>query len=564
MRVFRPTYRDKGSGERREGSRWWIEVKDHRGLSRRFPAFPEKAASLALGRRIESLVVCRMNHEQPGRELSRWLERASGKLLDRLTRFDLLDGTRSAAGKRLSEHLADFRQSLLSKGDTPGQACQVARRAEKVFAACGFTTWTDLRADRVERCLADLRSGPKGLSAQTSNGYLQAVKQFARWMIENRRALESPVAHLKALNVRTDRRHDRTYLEVEEMRRLLQATRRGPVRFGMDGNERAMLYQVAAETGLRRGELASLKVSSFDLDRQTVTVVASYSKRRREDVVPLRPETAEALKAFFAGKTPHAKAFGGTYKRLTPKTADMLRLDLADAGISYTDDAGRFRDFYCLRHTCGSWLAANDVHPKVAQAIMRHSDINLTMSRYTHTLRGQEAEAVAKLPDLSTPAEAEAQRATGTDGRDVTMSSDLAPRLARTRPIVCNEQQRSAGANPTGDIENADSTTPGAIRTHDLRFRKPVLYPTELRAHLEETTILLLRGRVNAPTPSLQVKHLSGTSLRAVSCLRHSVLLSGVHSDGVVRYLSPRRGDRQPLDVSLLPDSALISPETAV
>jgi hypothetical protein len=24
---------------------------------------------------------------------------------------------------------------------------------------------------------------------------------------------------------------------------------------------------------------------------------------------------------------------------------------------------------------------------------------------------------------------------------------------------------------------------PGAIRTHDLRFRKPLLYPTELRAH---------------------------------------------------------------------------------
>ena len=26
------------------------------------------------------------------------------------------------------------------------------------------------------------------------------------------------------------------------------------------------------------------------------------------------------------------------------------------------------------------------------------------------------------------------------------------------------------------------STTPGGIRTHDPRFRKPVLYPTELRA----------------------------------------------------------------------------------
>jgi len=32
---------------------------------------------------------------------------------------------------------------------------------------------------------------------------------------------------------------------------------------------------------------------------------------------------------------------------------------------------------------------------------MRHSDINLTMSLYTHTLRDQESKAIAKLPDLS-------------------------------------------------------------------------------------------------------------------------------------------------------------------
>jgi hypothetical protein len=32
---------------------------------------------------------------------------------------------------------------------------------------------------------------------------------------------------------------------------------------------------------------------------------------------------------------------------------------------------------------------------------MRHSDINLTMSRYTHVLRGQLSEAVAGLPDFN-------------------------------------------------------------------------------------------------------------------------------------------------------------------
>jgi hypothetical protein len=79
----------------------------------------------------------------------------------------------------------------------------------------------------------------------------------------------------------------------------------------------------------------------------------------------------------------------------------MIKADEADAGIPYVDDEGRYADFHALRHTTASWLAANNVHPKIAQSIMRHSDINLTMSRYTHVFTDQEAEAVARFPDLS-------------------------------------------------------------------------------------------------------------------------------------------------------------------
>ena len=92
--------------------------------------------------------------------------------------------------------------------------------------------------------------------------------------------------------------------------------------------------------------------------------------------------------------------------------------------ISYTDDAGRYRDFHALRHTTGSWLAAMGVHPKTIQTIMRHGDINLTMSRYTHTLRGQEAEAVAKLPSLSLSGP-DVQKATGTNGKAVCLGGLL-------------------------------------------------------------------------------------------------------------------------------------------
>ncbi len=89
--------------------------------------------------------------------------------------------------------------------------------------------------------------------AQIFNFYLAAFKQFCRWMVRDGRASESPVAHLTGLNVKTDRRHDRRALTVEELRWLMETTRDGPERFGMTGPEQAMLYRVAVETGLRRG-----------------------------------------------------------------------------------------------------------------------------------------------------------------------------------------------------------------------------------------------------------------------------------------------------------------------
>ncbi|MHC4680835.1 MAG: tyrosine-type recombinase/integrase, partial [Planctomycetota bacterium] len=284
------------------------------------------------------------------------------------------------------------------------------------------------------------------MSAQTFNFYLQAMKQFCKWMAQDRRASESPLEHLKGLNVRTDRRHDRRSLEPDELRRLLEATAAAPKRYGMSGPERYLLYRFAAETGLRANEVRNLKVRDFDFDRLAVTAKAGYSKRKREDVQPLRPDTAELLKDFFTGKMPNVKAFGGTYRQLTRRTSDMIKADLADAGIPYVDDAGRFADFHSLRHTTGSLLAASGVHPKVAQSIMRHSDINLTMSRYTHTLAGQEAKAVAGLPDLSLPS-SEKQIATGTDDKSAEVVRDgskkwtpkWTPELTPTAFSECNQ-----------------------------------------------------------------------------------------------------------------------------
>ena len=101
------------------------------------------------------------------------------------------------------------------------------------------------------------------------------------------------------------------------------------------------------------------------------------------------------------------------------RVIEVFKADLKAAAIPYMDEAGRYAGFHVLRHTCGSWLAAAGVHPKIIQRIMRHSTITLTMDRYTHAFKSDGIEAVAKLPDLSCPGD-HAALATGTHVTDPT------------------------------------------------------------------------------------------------------------------------------------------------
>jgi hypothetical protein len=83
--------------------------------------------------------------------------------------------------------------------------------------------------------------------------------------------------------------------------------------------------------------------------------------------------------------------------------AGGLPMDTGHAWGRYIDEKlfDAYPEYFALRRETGTLLAVSGVHPKVAQSIMRHSDINLTMSLYTHRLRGQESKAIAKLPELS-------------------------------------------------------------------------------------------------------------------------------------------------------------------
>jgi len=421
MRVFKATYKDR-KGRTREAAKWYVEFSDTYERIRRIPAFTSRAASEECGRKLEQLVA--YHHSSGGQAdpvLMVWLEGLPLAMRRKLVEIGLVDSRRFAAAKPLADHLDDFHRMLLDKGNTAKHARTVKGRAERAFTACGFRFFSDIDANALTEHLADLRKDTQdadgntkqGTARQTSNFILGACQQFCRWMLKYHRAHENPLTHLSKLNVRQDRRHDRRALTADELRRLLEAAETGPERFGMAGAERRLCYRLAAESGLRSSELHSLTRASFDLKSEppTVTVGAAYCKRGREDTLPLRPDTAAELATYMAGKHPGALAFNMPE---SDDTAPMIRADLEAAGIDYIDADGRFADFHALRHSFITNLANGGVHPKTAQALARHSTITLTMDRYSHSLRGQQADALDTLPDLSAPS-AQSARATGTD-----------------------------------------------------------------------------------------------------------------------------------------------------
>tara|TARA_R110002072_G_scaffold179059_1_gene334985 strand:- start:309 stop:2003 length:1695 start_codon:yes stop_codon:yes gene_type:complete len=302
-----------------------------------------------------------------------------------------------------------------------------------------------------------------GISFYASNDYLMAIKVFANWLVTNKRMMETPFKHLEKLNVGEDlnRKHVRRPASDRDFEMLLKATLHNDTIRGLSGTDRAVLYLCAVSTGLRASELSKLKIGSFDLDAPVpnVSLAAAYSKRGKDEKLPLRSDLAELLRGYFDELLTRRNADSiriGDKKYLWPgawpeKASVMLRSDLEAAGIAYQDEEGRFFDFHSLRHTFGTNLAKAGVSPKLAQELMRHSDINLTMNIYTHVDMPDMAAAVERLPTFPSPSSPKQQRATGTDSVVAALVAAQTSDLGDYQELSCltddHEADSASGGN---------------------------------------------------------------------------------------------------------------------
>lgn len=285
----------------------------------------------------------------------------------------------------IRDHLREYQAILQFRCSDEVYQARTLRQIQKISAAAGFRTLNDITTGKVTSVLSEWG---KQHGIETSNTYVRSIKGFTRWAWMESKVPADPLRNLKCRNSDTDRRRPRRALTSEELRSLIQTTLdSGKTYKGQHGNwlmtpeDRAMLYRIAAFTGLRALELASLKKSSFNFEAMTWTITAAASKSRKAVALPLALSLANELKKWFF-TLDREQLFPGTWAKQR-RAGYLIKQDLKLAGIPFKDEKGRRADFHALRTTFITMLARNGVHPAKAQRLARHSTVVLTLNVYT-------------------------------------------------------------------------------------------------------------------------------------------------------------------------------------
>ncbi|HMN95976.1 MAG TPA: site-specific integrase [Phycisphaerales bacterium] len=228
------------------------------------------------------------------------------------------------------------------------------------------------------------REASQRLSNNTLNHYRAAWKAFTKWAHNAGEIEKNPLAGLVRYRTAGFERRRRLALSVEGFRRLFASVSTSDVtRAGLDGRARAMLYLVAVCSGFRRGELAALEPASLrrGADGRLVAHLPAWATKNGETATqPMLPDV-EAAMAWVASRPARTPLWPGLGDL---GAAAMLQADARAAGVATSSPDGRRLDFHSLRRTFGTWLVTEyRVHPKLAQELMRHSSVELTMMLYT-------------------------------------------------------------------------------------------------------------------------------------------------------------------------------------
>ena len=196
------------------------------------------------------------------------------------------------------------------------QACQLAektlhayllgvRRFHLFLVANSLPTrLSDIKRRHVEMWVVSMRAETTArgtpLAVGSINRYIKSLSVFLTWCVEEELIATSPAERIR--EARGDERPP-DVLTPEEIAKLFKAC----AGKGFYARRDMALLRLWYATGIRRAEIAGLRLGDVDLDKRMIYI---HGKRRRERNVRIGPRTVAALDRYLRMRSQHRQAEG--------------------------------------------------------------------------------------------------------------------------------------------------------------------------------------------------------------------------------------------------------------
>jgi integrase/recombinase XerD len=228
--------------------------------------------------------------------------------------------------------------------------------------------------DRYQRWLFHYRkANGQPLTFLTQKGRLMPVRQFFSWATKTNRILYNPASDIEMPRVEHRLpKHVLTANEVEQVMSLPDLAKPLGLR------DRAILELFYA-TGMRRGEVARLRIYDIDVDRRAVRI--NQAKGKKDRIVPITERALVWLLRYMRDIRPRLAVEpddGYVFLAIDGQPLALNHITVMVSRYVTRAELGKTGSCHLLRHTMATLLLEGGADIRFIQAILGHADLATT------------------------------------------------------------------------------------------------------------------------------------------------------------------------------------------